>query len=193
MKAKALYKNGRRQQAHRKQNWILIGLLLAGTLLIGIGVYGYAADSTTADAARSYRPEDIAYDQPIVAVHEMAAGPSIPFLARGQPQPKIQVPQKFYDFGRIGPQDVVERTFIIRNTGDAPLTISRAYTTCGCTLAEISASVIPPGKVATIRLVFDAGFHDASGQTVRRGLVIENNDPNQSQAEIWIQAAIRTN
>lgn len=193
MKAKAMHKNGRRRQAHQKQNWILIGLLLAVTLLIGIGVYGYAASPTTADTARSYRPEDIAYDQPIVAVHEMAAGPPIPFLPRGQPQPKIQVPQKFYDFGRIGPQDVVERTFIIRNTGDGPLTISRAYTTCGCTLAEISASVIPPGKVATIRLVFNAGFHDAAGQTVRRGLIIENNDPNQSQAEIWIQAAVQKN
>lgn len=168
-------------------------MLLAVTLLIGIGVYGYAAGSTTADTARSYRSEDVAQELPILAVHEMAEGPPIPFLPRSQPQPKIVVVERFYNFGRVGPQDVVERTFIIRNTGDAPLTISRAYTTCGCTIAEISASVIPPGKVATIRLIFDAGFHDAAGQTVRRGLIIENNDPNQSQAEIWIQAAVQKN
>lgn len=74
------------------------------------------------------------------------------------------------------------------------MTISRAYTTCGCTTAEISASVILPGQVATVKLVFDAGFHaDAAGQTVRRGLIIENNDPYQSEAEIWVQAAIRSN
>lgn len=193
MKAKAVYKNGRRRQARRKQNWILIGLLLAGVLLVGAAVYGYAAGSTTAGSDRSYRPEDVAQEQPIVAVHEMAEGPPVPFLPRSQPQPKIVAPEKFYNFGRVGPQDVVERTFIIRNVGDAPLTISRAYTTCGCTTADISASVIPPGKVATVRLVFDAGFHDAAGQTVRRGLIIENNDPNQSQVEIWIQATVGRN
>jgi hypothetical protein len=87
---------------------------------------------------------------------------------------------------------VVEHEFIIRNVGEAPLTISRAYTTCGCTTAEVSARVIQPGQVATVRLIFDAGFHDTAGQTVRRGLIIENNDPNQSEAEIWTQAAVRS-
>src|SRR5690606_38916554 len=99
-------------------------------------------------------------------------------------------PESFYDFGRIGPQEVVEQTFVIRNEGQAPLTISRAYTTCGCTTAAFSASIIPPGKVATVRVIFDAGYHDAAGQTVRRGIIIENNDPDQSQTEIWVQAAV---
>ncbi|NLF66213.1 MAG: DUF1573 domain-containing protein [Chloroflexi bacterium] len=70
------------------------------------------------------------------------------------------------------------------------MTISRAYTTCGCTTAEFSASVIPPGKAATVKVIFDAGFHDAAGQTVRRGVIMENNDPDQSQEEIWVQAAV---
>jgi hypothetical protein len=102
------------------------------------------------------------------------------------------VPEKSYNLGLVGPYDVVEEEFIIRNTGEAPLTISRAYTTCGCTTAEISASVIPPGKVATVKLIFDAGFHDTAGQTVRRGLIIENNDPQRSQMEIWVQASVRS-
>jgi hypothetical protein len=135
---------------------------------------------------------DVVYDRPISAIHEMGDGLPIPFLPRDQAQPAILIPEKTYNFDSIGPKDVVERTFIIRNNGEAPLTISRAYTTCGCTTAEISASVIPPGKVAEITLVFDAGFHeDTSGQTVRRGLIIESNDPRQSQAEIWIQATVR--
>ena len=68
-----------------------------------------------------------------------------------------------------------------------------AYTTCGCTTAEISADVIPPGKAVTIELVYDAGFHDTAGQTVRRGLIIESNDPDQPQAEIWVQADVAQN
>ena len=64
---------------------------------------------------------------------------------------------------------------------------------CGCTAAEISADVIPPGKAVTIELVYDAGFHDTAGQTVRRGLIIESNDPDQPQAEIWVQADVAQN
>ncbi|MBK8909195.1 MAG: DUF1573 domain-containing protein [Rhodospirillales bacterium] len=82
------------------------------------------------------------------------------------------------------------RTFVVRNTGEAPLTINRAYTTCGCTTAEISADTIPPGKAVTVELRFDAGFHDSAGQTVRRGIIIETNDPDQPQAEIWVQAEV---
>ena len=45
----------------------------------------------------------------------------------------------------------------------------------------------------TIDLVYDAGFHDTAGQTVRRGLIIESNDPDQPQAEIWVQAQVGQN
>nr|BAG82755.1 hypothetical protein [uncultured bacterium] len=179
----------RRQQDQRKSTVSLV-IGVAGVLLLVVGVYFYIQQEAGAEAATEYTAADVAHEAPFVAEHEMGAGPPIPFLPAGEAQPRIAVPETRYDFGRIGPQDVVERTFVVRNEGQAPLTISRAYTTCGCTIAEFSASVIPPGKVATVRVVFDAGFHDTAGQTVRRGIIIENNDPNQSQAEIWVQAAV---
>ena len=190
MKAKIRPKNSS-QKKSKNNSWLMLTLLVVGVVLLGVGLVAYLSDSPSASASSEYSLEDVVQDQPILAVHEMEEGPAIPFLPASQPQPKIQIPEKNFNFGMIGPQDVVEQEFIIRNVGDAPLTISRAYTTCGCTTAEISASVIPPGKVATIKLVFDAGFHDASGQTVRRGLIIENNDPQQSQAEVCVQASVR--
>lgn len=105
--------------------------------------------------------------------------------------PAIALPETVYDFGSIGPKEVVKKTFVIRNTGEESLTISKAYTTCGCTTADFTSSVIPPGKVALVTVTFDAGFHDTRGQTVQRGVMIENNDPNQSKAEIWISATVR--
>ncbi len=191
MKGKA-YRRKATHHNRKKQNWMPLVLLAAGVLLLGGGLVAYISSPPAAGASLEYREEDVAHEQPILAIHEMGAGPPIPFLPRNQAQPRIQLPEKSYNFGVIGPQDVVEREFILRNTGEGPLTISRAYTTCGCTTAEISASVIPPGKVATIKLIFDAGYHDATGQTVRRGLIIENNDPSQSQAEIWVQASVRS-
>lgn len=190
MKHKIRHRSRRRRTQER--NWLPIIVVVIGVLLLAGGLVSYAVGNDTAVASTEYHPDDVAHDQPFVAVHEMGEGPSIPFLPRNQPQPKIQVPEKSFDFGTIGPQDVVEHEFIIRNVGEAPLTISRAYTTCGCTMAEISARVIQPGQVATVKIIFDAGFHDTAGQTVRRGLMIENNDPSQSQAEIWTQASVRS-
>ena len=187
-------RNERRQQAQRRarrKNTIAIAILIVA-LLVAVGtIYAYFSESQTATAALEYAPEDIVYDRPIHAIHEMGEGPPIPFLPRDQAQPAIALSERSYDFGTIGPTDVVERTFVIFNTGNAPLTIGRAYTTCGCTTADITARLIPPGKVAAVTLTFDAGFHETAGQTVRRGLIIENNDPRRPKAEIWIEASVR--
>lgn len=190
MRTKIHHKQGSHKS--RPSNWLPLAVALLGVLLVTGSLLAYVATHDTAVASAEYQADEVAYNQPFVAVHEMGEKSSIPFLPRNEPQPKIQVPEKSYDFGTVGPKEVVERDFIIRNTGEAPLTISRAYTTCGCTTAEISARVIQPGQIATVKLIFDAGFHDAAGQTVRRGLIIENNDPNQSQAEIWVQASVQS-
>ena len=167
-------------------HWVMIGVLLAA---IG-GYYLLFNTDQTAQALPSYAEEDVARDRPFEAIHEMGAGPPIPFLPADRSQPKIVVPSDYFNFGQIGARDVVRRKFVIRNEGDAPLTISRAYTTCGCTTAEFTARVIPPGKVAVVTLLFNAGFHDTRGQTVDRGIIIENNDRRNSKAEIWTRATV---
>ncbi len=162
-------------------------------VLVASAAFIYLINQPTGQAGLQYTPDDVSYDQPFRAIHEMKPGPRIPFLPSGQPQPKITVPENIHDFGRVKPTAVVTYTFPIVNTGDAPLTISRAYTTCGCTTADISTRVIPPGKVALVTLTFDAGFHDTRGQNVRRGLIIENNDRRQPKAEVWTRASVSMN
>ena len=168
------------------------GIVLAGAALVGLGIWQSSAQRGSVDAAFEYTAEDVAYEKPFKAVHEMEQGPPVAFLTKGGPQPKLAINEIFYDFGSIGPTDVVTREFVIANLGDAPLTISRAYTTCECTTADFTSAVISPGKVTLVTLRFDAGFHDTAGQTVRRGIIIENNDPERSTAEIWVEAAVRT-
>jgi hypothetical protein len=161
------------------------GVLLAAALLIlWIG-------QQKSQAAFDFAPESVSYEQPLLAVHEMGNGPAIPFLPRDDPQPEILISDRDHDFGVIGSTDKVAWDFVITNVGVAPLTISRAYTTCGCTEAEFSSSVIPPGMVSLVTVQLDAGFHDVRGHTVRRGVIIENNDPDRSTMEVWIQATVR--
>lgn len=182
----------KRKRARRRSRMTAGFFTLAGLGLIGSAVWLLLGNRAGAAVAIEYGPEDIAYDQPLHAVHEMEPGRPIPFLPSGAPQPKIAVNEKFYDFGSIGATEVVTREFVVANLGEAPLTISRAYTTCGCTMADFTASVIPPGMVSVVTLTLDAGFHDVRGQTVRRGIIIENNDPELPSAEIWVEASVRT-
>jgi len=169
-------------------------ILVVGLIIIALGaVIFWSSGDRTASAKLDYTSDQVVYDKPLHAVHEMEPSnlASIPFLAKGEPQPKINLPKTYYNFGSIGANEVVNYDFVIANTGNAPLTISRAYTTCGCTTADFTATVIPPGKVSIMNLTFDAGVHDARGKTVRRGVFIENNDPQNPQMEIWIQASVR--
>jgi len=190
-------RRSRRYRSYKKNNSLTM-VLIGGIALILLLVGWYLLqDRETPSLAAStdtltYNPEDVVYDEGLFGVHEM--GPSqtpIPFLPADGPQPKLEIPQTYWSFGQVGPRDVVDHVFVLKNVGDAPLTISRIYTTCGCTTAELSARVIPPGKIALLRVIFDAGYHDVRGQRVRRGVIIENNDPTNSQAEVWTEAAVR--
>lgn len=165
-------------------------MVMAAVLVVAGGAYLYLSGQWVDQPPRDYAEEEVVHGKSFRAVHEMGGGPPIPFLPKDEPQPQIVVPEGIYDFGRIGPTAVVKYRFAVRNTGAAPLTISRAYTTCGCTTADFTARVIPPGKVALVTLTFDAGFHDTRGKGVRRGVIIENNDRRQSRAEIWTRASV---
>ena len=183
--------NGKTGRMRKKAGPLI--LMVAGLLLVIAGLF-WIANPGAATAMLESQMVEVVNDRPLHAVHEMEPydPASIPFLPEGGPQPRISASETFYNFGSVGATEIVQHEFLIYNEGQAPLTISRAYTTCGCTTADISTTVIPPGKAAQVRLVFDAGFHaEAAGTTVRRGLILENNDPNSPEFEIWTQAAVR--
>lgn len=70
--------------------------------------------------------------------------------------PVISFDSTTYDFGNIkeaaGP---VSHDFLITNTGDAPLIIISATTSCGCTTPEIPKEPIKPGASAKLKVTFD--------------------------------------
>ncbi|MAT43740.1 MAG: hypothetical protein CL609_15490 [Anaerolineaceae bacterium] len=183
---------GEKKWFFRQQIFPMI-LMFVGISLVIFGAF-LIISSMSSGVAKNSKISEIVTDQPVHIIHEMEPFDpnSIPYLPQGGPQPHIYASESFYNFGKVNASEIVQHEFVIYNDGEAPLTISRAYTTCGCTTADLSATIIPPGKAARLTLVFDAGFHkEAAGTTVRRGVVIENNDPNNSQFEIWTQASVR--
>lgn len=70
--------------------------------------------------------------------------------------PDLTVDQPVFDFGTIAQGKKVEHVFILKNKGTTPLTIKNTSTSCGCTAANVSSSVIQPGKSAEIKTTFDS-------------------------------------
>ena len=170
---------------------IALAAVLALALAAAAGLAGmrYLARPVTGAGAAV----EVVNTRPLQAVHNLPEGASAPEqgslgLAEGRAQ--VELPVDFYDFGGVGAREVAQHEFLILNRGDAPLILRGAYTTCGCTRAQISASVIPPGKAARAVIIFDAGYHPAAGQTVRRGLILQTNDLDRPEVEIWVQARV---
>ena len=171
-----------------------VGYLAVGVFGVVFLIYGILTWGRS-NVKVQYSPADIVYGDQVHAVHDMVSSlstqQSIQISANTLGKPKILLSENFYDFGLNDSGLVLTRTFVVANPGQSPLVITHAYTTCGCTIADFTAKEIPPGKVALMTLKFDSGFHDMRGTTIRRGVIIETNDPDHPIQEIWIQASIR--
>ena len=103
---------------------------------------------------------------------------------------RLHAPTLSHDFGRIYERWDVTHIFAVQNTGDADLVISNLVTSCGCTVAELSSNVIPPGQRADLAVTFDADFHETSGE-VTRLVWFATNDPTQPWVEVRVTADVR--
>lgn len=72
------------------------------------------------------------------------------------PLPSFNFEEELHDFGNIKEGDVVEHVFAFVNDGDAPLIISNAKATCGCTVPEWPKEPIPVGGKGEIKVRFNS-------------------------------------
>ena len=176
------------------KGWDYVILGTVGGFVLALLIYGTLIWRGTGSIIQ-YTPEDVIYGEKLHAVHNMGSGNSSQLssfsLVNSAEKPTMRLSENYYDFGEVNAHQVLTRTFVIANSGQSPLVIQRAYTTCGCTMADFTATEIPPGKVVLMTLQFDTGYHDMRGTTVRRGVMIETNDPDHPTQEIWVQASVR--
>lgn len=70
-------------------------------------------------------------------------------------QAKIEFKETTIDYGTIEKGANGLRTFEFTNTGDAPLIISKATSTCGCTVPTPPKAPIMPGESGKIDVKYD--------------------------------------
>mgnify|MGYP006428723071 CR=1 FL=1 len=70
--------------------------------------------------------------------------------------PKMTYEEEVYDFGTITSGETVEHEFTFKNTGEAPLVISNARASCGCTVPSWTKESIKPGESGSMLVKFNS-------------------------------------
>ena len=81
-----------------------------------------------------------------------------------------------HEFGEIVQGEKVTYAFKFKNTGKAPLVISNASASCGCTVPEFTKTPVQPGEEGFINVTFDSS--GKSGMTSKTVTLIANTIPN---------------
>lgn len=70
--------------------------------------------------------------------------------------PAFKFEKEVFDFGEIKEGEKVSHDFKFKNIGTAPLIISSATATCGCTIPEYPKEPLAPGAEGVIRVIFNS-------------------------------------
>lgn len=101
--------------------------------------------------------------------------------------PRLTVPESFYSFGKIYRGDRVRHNFILKNTGEAELEIKKVRASCGCTAAEPSQKVVPPGGEAYVEVTFDS--QNFVGR-VTKTVLVDTNDTSEPTHTLTLEAIV---
>lgn len=148
-------------------------------LLIGLvaNTLSHAEETVveTPEAAPAETPE---------AVQEQAPAGEAPAIQG----PRIFCEEPNFDFGAVDNQNTIEHTFVFKNIGDTTLEISSVRPACGCTVADMSEKVIPPGGEShlTARLSLQGRTGPQS-----KAITINSNDPENPQFRVNMSGTIQ--
>ena len=100
---------------------------------------------------------------------------------------KIAFEQETFDFGEVDEGAVVQHTFNFVNTGKAPLLISSARSTCGCTVPEWPKEPVPPGERGQIEVKFNT--QGKKNKQTKPVTIVANTYPATSK--VFLQGFVR--
>lgn len=91
-----------------------------------------------------------------------------------------------HDYGTVKNGSDGHRMFVVKNTGDKPLIISKVQASCGCTTPEWSQDPIMPGKTAQIKV----GYNTTIVGPFTKIIEVYSNDPVNSRSVINIKGVV---
>lgn len=109
--------------------------------------------------------------------------------------PKVEVDATTHQFGTLALGNEGRHTFVIRNAGTQPLTLTKGATSCSCTVADFDSrhggddtaeKAIPPGGQAEVRLMWKG---KADGPFRQQATVLTN-DPGRPEIVFIIEGLV---
>jgi thiol-disulfide isomerase/thioredoxin len=130
-------------------------------------------------------------DQPVQLKLQEAPPPAAPAAATPPtgPAPKITAGEPVFDFGETWSDAKVKHTFMVRNEGDAPLTIIKVKPGCGCTIAQDYDKNIEPGQTGRIPIELNTKATRDTKKSVK--INVETNDPVNPTYELTITGKVK--
>ncbi len=77
------------------------------------------------------------------------------FAAASNAQGVLKFTKELHDFGKLNEGPIAKYAFEVTNTGTAPVVISNAMASCGCTTPEWSKDPIMPGAKSVINVGYN--------------------------------------
>ncbi|MFY0689020.1 MAG: DUF1573 domain-containing protein [Cyclobacteriaceae bacterium] len=111
-----------------------------------------------------------------------AAKATTPDVKPEGPIPGFEFTESRFDFGTINEGDVVDHVFAFTNSGDAPLIISNATGSCGCTVPIWPKDPIPVGGTGEIKVQFNS--RNKPGNQNKTVTITANTYPKQTRLSI---------
>lgn len=179
-----------RTNTNPKSNLIpiaILGLLVAACI---VGLYIFRNDNKDlenriSDVEGRLASMEVARPSTAMSESAMAAMDTPAPEAEVQPDgplPSMAFNEETFDFGTIKEGDEVEHIFAFTNMGEAPLIISSAKGSCGCTVPEWPKEPIGVGKKGSIKVKFSSkGKTGAQSKTVT---ITSNTFPADTKIQI---------
>ena len=193
-----------RREEQRTKSRPPLKFLFTCVIALGVGaalVFGYGW-GTSARVVEPADPTQVDTTVPlstrgksISGWHDMANIPKYAYKTpppEGTPRPDVIVKPTNRDLGYVGSTDVVNLYYSVVNEGSEDLVVDSLVTSCGCTTAELSNNIIPPGHRADLKVRFDVGFHKTErGEQVVRIVWLKTNDPATPIAIARLSATVQ--
>lgn len=117
-----------------------------------VALVGLSFTSCKEDASKKVKEENVAQ-----AEQRDEASTKVPVMT-------FEVTE--HDFGNIAQGQEVEHVFKFTNTGDAPLIVTDARSSCGCTVPEKPEQPVAPGETGEILVKYNGSGRNGISKTV---------------------------
>ena len=146
-----------------------------------LGRYFYSSNNNQSDSDwKSHMNDFDTWDQ--LVRHMQEEHSDIYHRSINTSVPAVETHKSTHDFGKVSKSNgTVSTVFVLENHGKTPLEFSNLSTSCGCTTAELSNSIVNSDETTNLTVTFDPNIHDEPVGRFKRSVFVKTNDPAVSE------------